>query len=637
VERSIPHEVGDDGLPEEAEPSRAGAPQPAEPTGGASEAAPARPRAASEGPGEAAGGEEDDWQGPDPWTLVIGYGIVVACFLVYFLIHLDRPNDYLHFVLQAQAWLDGNTSIPMPRYQDVMPIVGSDGIATGRGIIPFPPLPAWVLLPFVSIWHEATNQQLLSAVFGAVDVGIAYWMLGRLSIDLRVRALTSVFFGLGTVLFYTSAIGSTWFFAHVVAVACLLLSVGVALGADPDAARPVPLNSVAGAIKGWSFPGRWIGVVALVALGIVGEGFLISAEAGKPAATIALAGLGIGVLAALLAVAVDGRWQVLTASAVVLALVVGVPGLFLMAVYAPNLTIAIDVGLVLAAMAAAGLALRRPETFRRGQSTLWSELSRPESLQVAAGLLFGLAITARLTILFGFPFLMLVGGGGTWMRRSLLAGAGAAVPLIALLVVTYATSGQLFNPAYDYLYHNELLQYGSVLDYHAGWAITDIRYVPQNLAIMLFQGPEIAPNFVGIVGPDYGTPACLATNAARGLFDTSCPLAMPNAVGMSILLTSPAFMLAPLAWGPLHRLHLDRVTVGATIAVVAIAFVNLMHFSQGWVQFGYRFSNDFVPYALVLVALGMSRLRWLGPAVVLVVLSIVINFWGTIWGTILGW
>ena len=57
-----------------------------------------------------------------------------------------------------------------------------------------------------------------------------------------------------------------------------------------------------------------------------------------------------------------------------------------------------------------------------------------------------------------------------------------------------------------------------------------------------------------------------------------------------------------------------------------------MHFSQGWVQFGYRFSNDFAPFALVLVALGASRLGRLWPFVVLVVASIVVNFWGTMWG-----
>ena len=44
-----------------------------------------------------------------------------------------------------------------------------------------------------------------------------------------------------------------------------------------------------------------------------------------------------------------------------------------------------------------------------------------------------------------------------------------------------------------------------------------------------------------------------------------------------------------------------------------------MHFSQGWVQFGYRFSNDFVPFALILVALGASRLGRLWPVLVLLV------------------
>ena len=48
---------------------------------------------------------------------------------------------------------------------------------------------------------------------------------------------------------------------------------------------------------------------------------------------------------------------------------------------------------------------------------------------------------------------------------------------------------------------------------------------------------------------------------------------------------------------------------GAVIAVVLIAIVDLMHFSQGWVQFGYRFSNDFAPFALLLLALALEAGR----------------------------
>jgi hypothetical protein len=80
-----------------------------------------------------------------------------------------------------------------------------------------------------------------------------------------------------------------------------------------------------------------------------------------------------------------------------------------------------------------------------------------------------------------------------------------------------------------------------------------------------------------------------------------------------------------------------RLVAGAAIAVLCVAFVNLMHFSQGWVQFGYRFSNDFAPFALVLVTVGIA---WLGVrklTVSLVALSVLINAWGVYWGVTLGW
>jgi hypothetical protein len=68
-----------------------------------------------------------------------------------------------------------------------------------------------------------------------------------------------------------------------------------------------------------------------------------------------------------------------------------------------------------------------------------------------------------------------------------------------------------------------------------------------------------------------------------------------------------------------------------------------MHFSQGWVQFGYRFSNDFVPWALLLVGIGLERVArggwraWTIPAVALIVASVAINLWGVVWADVLGW
>ncbi len=600
----------------------------------------------TEGPRELAGGSRR--------RLLWGFGLVVLCLVAYLLIKLPQAHyNYIHFVAQAQAWFDGNTAIPTPGVQDAMPLgllpdgsrctPGADApscVATGYSVIPFPPLPAWVLMAFVAIWHEATNEQLLATIFAAFDVGIAFWMLGYLRVSHEVRVLTSLFLGLGTVLWYTAAIGTTWFWAHIVAVGCLLISLGLALSADRSATEPQPLGDAAAGLRilfrPRSWPGGWLALAVFLALGAAGGLLLVLAGRGASPATLALAGLAMGLVAVVLAVVVAGRPAVLAPFAIAVAVVGGLPALLFATSWGTAAVAAIDALLLAFVVAVWWLGGRQSERVDRWLVSLGAALSSPEALQVGAGILFGLAVTARLTILFGFPFFLLVGGGGNWLRRGLLAGAGATVPLVALLVYTYAATGDLFNPAYQYQYVVELKAYGGALNYNPAWSIADIRYIPQNLGIMLFGGPRILPDFASVYPGNGGTPLCVAS-AARGLFDASCPLAIPEATGTSLLLSSPAFLIAPLAWRPLRNLRLDRVTVGASVAVVAIAIVNLMHFSQGWVQFGYRFSNDFVPFALLLVALGAGRIGKLWPVVLLVALSILVNFWGTTWGVILGW
>jgi hypothetical protein len=83
-----------------------------------------------------------------------------------------------------------------------------------------------------------------------------------------------------------------------------------------------------------------------------------------------------------------------------------------------------------------------------------------------------------------------------------------------------------------------------------------------------------------------------------------------------------------------------RLVTGAAIAVVLIAVFNLMHFSQGWVQIGYRFSNDFAPFALPLVALGIDRARgglarWI--ALALIAASVAVSLWSVVLQHALGW
>jgi len=124
-------------------------------------------------------------------TVRIGLLIFLAMLAIYIVSNLDRVNFYNHFVWQASAWLDGQFGIRFPvtgtptspgneYFQDVFPIAGTD---PSRALIPFPPLPAVILLPFVAVLGLTTNAQLIATFIGAIDVAIAFWMLGRLRLD----------------------------------------------------------------------------------------------------------------------------------------------------------------------------------------------------------------------------------------------------------------------------------------------------------------------------------------------------------------------------------------------------------------------------------------------------------------------
>jgi hypothetical protein len=419
---------------------------------------------------------------------LVGAGFVLVALAVYELSHPGRNNFYNHFVWLADAFLHGRFAIDYPvsdgpyvnaYFNDVMPVPGQPGL----GWVPFPPLPAVLLLPAVAIFGLATDAALVAVILGAINVGLAWRLVSRLTGRHSVAVLATVFFGFGTVHWYAAQLGSTWFLAHVSAVTFLLLAVTLALDAERREAARETLSRLP----------------------------------------------------------IDGR-------------------------------------------------------------------------QFAAGLLFGIAGTARLPVLLGAPFFMLVGSGGSLPRRALSAGLGAAIPFALLLAYNLLSAGHLVHPAYEWLYQHEYLPEPQMIN--RDWLIEDPRYIPQNLLIMLGWPPIIRPE------------------CGLSLLDQACALVAPQKLGMSLLLTSPAYLLAlPVLVAERRR----RLVAGAALAVAAIALFNLMHFSQGWVQFGYRFSNDFAPFALVLVTLGLARVgvRWW--TVGLVGLSVVINAWGVWWGVVNGW
>jgi hypothetical protein len=444
--------------------------------------------------------------------VAVGFVLVAAALAIYLVSNSSRGNPYNHFVWQAAAFFDGRFAIDFPvregphvngYFQDVMPLIDQPG----RGLLPFPPMPAIVLLPLVLLSGLDADAALLAVVLGAVNIGLAWRMTIRLTDNRLAALLATVFFGFGTVHWYASMLGSTWFLAHVVAITFLLLSITLALDGERQERARAALHRLGTAVgpRGWFQP-----------------------------------------------------------------------------------------------------------------------------LQFMAGFLLGLAALARLPMLFGAPFLVFVGAGGSYRARAFSAGLGALIPFGLLLAYNLSASGHLFNPAYEWLYQTEYLGYlpppdcynglpAAVCDFmtiNRDFAIEDPRHLPLNGLIMFAWPPLVQPE-------------CGLELLAR-----ECSLLKPSPIGMSLLLTSPAYLLAvPLILAGWRQ----RLVFGAGAAIVAIALINLMHFSQGWVQFGYRFSNDFAPFALVLVTLAIA---WRGPrplVVGLVVLSVLVNAWGVYWGVTLGW
>lgn len=106
----------------------------------------------------------------------------------------------------------------------------------------------------------------------------------------------------------------------------------------------------------------------------------------------------------------------------------------------------------------------------------------------------------------------------------------------------------------------------------------------------------------------------------------------PNWIGESVVLTSPALLLA-IAALPLARM---RSEIGPLALAAALPLLpDVLHGTVGFAQFGYRFSLDAQPFLLPLVAIGAawSAGQWRRPGLgfgALVAWSVVANLYGAI-------
>src|SRR5581483_7025267 len=103
------------------------------------------------------------------------------------------------------------------------------------------------------------------------------------------------------------------------------------------------------------------------------------------------------------------------------------------------------------------------------------------------------------------------------------------------------------------------------------WGLFSVHYLARNLSVVLAGLP-----FTKVPGTPFQI----------------------NAHGLALWITSPFYLwcLWPRRTGGLFWATL--------VTTACVAAPDLLYQNTGWIQFGYRFSNDFAPFLIVLLALG---------------------------------
>jgi hypothetical protein len=148
------------------------------------------------------------------------------------------------FVPLAGAFLDGRISIPVDRpWLELVPA------PDGGQYSPFPPVPAVVLMPLVAaaglVGVGEPSSNAYCAVFGAANVALVFWLLGRIGVAFGPRQLLTAGFAF-TTHWWVAGMAGTHLWAQTVAVTFMLAALHLAVGRRWPALAGLALGLAAG-------------------------------------------------------------------------------------------------------------------------------------------------------------------------------------------------------------------------------------------------------------------------------------------------------------------------------------------------------------------------------------------------------
>ena len=215
------------------------------------------------------------------------------------------------------------------------------------------------------------------------------------------------------------------------------------------------------------------------------------------------------------------------------------------------------------------------------------------------GLLAGAAFLTRAPLAFAIPFYMLLLDRPRTMRRSLPWRSWA-----------WLAAGVVPSLAFFFLY-NEVrfgspLESGYALATLPGWlevqrqqGLFALAHVSMNLDYLFVHLPRLIPDF---------------------------PFFKPDGLGLSVFITSPGLLYAVRAdW----RDRRAWLLLGAALAVLV---PTLLYYGGGWLQFGYRYFLDSIPFVIALCGMAAARRGRIGWGwIALIAFGTAVMFAGVYW------
>ena len=215
----------------------------------------------------------------------------------------------------------------------------------------------------------------------------------------------------------------------------------------------------------------------------------------------------------------------------------------------------------------------------------WAGKRRPALLGVCLGVSF---LARPTTILAAIPFgLYLVWARRREFRAMALSAVAFGLPVAGAIAFYGWFNWVRFGSPFETGYSISLLTVQSLQERRAQ-ALFSIVQIPENVRLAFLQLPDRISQF---------------------------PFFSASTFGMSMAFVSPALVTS--LWAGFR----DRTARLLWIATVLVAVPVFLYYGGGFVQYGFRYSLDFTPFLVALMAIGSHR--WIGwPERLLVLASI---------------